>query len=65
MFDASGIATAATALPRMSLAPYYRYVPSSQYRSAASGEDIDQVKATYLNSLQIFSDENANGCFIM
>lgn len=65
VFDASDIATAATALPSMSLAPYYRYVPSSQYRSAASGEDIDQVKATYLNSLQIFSDENANGCFIM
>lgn len=65
VFDASDIATAAAALPTMTLAPYYRYVPSSQYRSAASGADIEQMKATYLHGLQIFSDENANGCFIM
>ncbi|KAM5569000.1 heavy metal-associated isoprenylated plant protein 35 [Rosa sericea] len=65
VFNGSDITAAATALPSKSLAPYYCYGPSSQYKDPASGEQIDQVKATFLSSVQIFSDENANGCFIM
>ncbi|KAL6188598.1 hypothetical protein ACLB2K_039990 [Fragaria x ananassa] len=68
VFNGSDIIAAATSLPSMILAPYYCYGPSSQTsqcKGAANGEQIDQVNATYLNSLQILSDDNANGCFIM
>ncbi|KAL6293180.1 hypothetical protein ACE6H2_001322 [Prunus campanulata] len=52
----------------MSLAPNFYHVPSPPYTWATtSHQGIDGVmkKATCLDILQIFSDENANGCFIM
>lgn len=52
----------------MSLAPNFYHVPSPPYTWATtSHQEIDGVmkKATCLDILQIFSDENANGCFIM
>ncbi|TQD75611.1 hypothetical protein C1H46_038851 [Malus baccata] len=48
------------------LAPYHSYVPSSPYTCAPTGhQEDDWVKATQLESLQVFSDENPNACFIM
>ncbi|KAM1191800.1 hypothetical protein ACFX15_011912 [Malus domestica] len=48
------------------LAPCHSYVPSSPYTCAPTGhQEDDWVKATELESLHVFSDENPNACFIM
>ncbi|KAH0992923.1 hypothetical protein GBA52_004406 [Prunus armeniaca] len=63
VYVASGSAAAG-----MSLAPNFYHVPSPPYTWATtSHQEIDGVmkKATCLDILQIFSDENADGCFIM
>uniref|UniRef100_A0A2N9IBM3 HMA domain-containing protein n=1 Tax=Fagus sylvatica TaxID=28930 RepID=A0A2N9IBM3_FAGSY len=50
--------------PSQSFGPSY-CVPSSPYTYAGTHQEIYPVQATPLDSFEIFSDENANGCSIM
>ncbi|EXB74796.1 hypothetical protein L484_023540 [Morus notabilis] len=53
-----------TAHPSIAPGPFL-YVPSPPYTCANGHHEIYGLQAMSLGSFEIFSDENANGCFIM